>query len=409
VIDKERRMRRRWLVALGVAVLGVGSATAQPAPFGAPAREVPCDLPPLLPVPQTSPPLAEVPRPGPVGGEYDHGYNYLPEQLPPRSRRPDDVCGPPGRWWVTPSLELAFASTRPAPATVTLGAGNPAALSMLAPSVLLPVAGQTSGRFEAALGLVAGRWFGETNTHGVEASFFLRDANTTFLGNSIGAVVVFPRGTRRGAQVIALPGELPSMATSTFPVTLGTLYTTADVSYRRKLLCTNRSRLDGLAGYRYAYLRDELYLGDEPDDHDEYRQNRTAVSNSFHGGQIGLAGEIRANGWYVAGSAKVAFGVVTAEAEATGTFVGAGVSGGAAFHRLSALGSADRNEFAVMPALNVQLGRQVTDHARVFAGYTFNYLSRAARLGDALNPATAGLTFTEFWVQSVSFGAEFRF
>ena len=79
------------------------------------------------------------------------------------------------------------------------------------------------------------------------------------------------------------------------------------------------------------------------------------------------------------------------------------------FRRLSALTAGDQSEFAVMPTLNVQLGRQVTERARVFAGYSFNYLSRVARLGDALNPANTGLTFTDFWVQSIGFGAEFRF
>lgn len=402
-------MRRRWLVALGVVVLGVGSATAQPAPSGAPAREVPCDLPPLLPVPKTSPPLAEVPRPGPAGGEYDHGYNYLPEQLPERSRWHPDVCGPLGRWWVTPSLELAFAPTRPAPAAVRLRVADPAAPGGTLPGPLLPVSGRSAGRFEAAVGLIVGRWFGETNTQGIEAGFFLRDANNTFGGTAPGALVLFPQGTRRGAQVIAFPGALAPFVVGTFPATLGTFFTTVDVNYRHKLLCTENSRLDALAGYRYAFLGDELYLGDATDGHDEYRLNRAAVSNSFHGGQLGLAGEVRANRWYAAASVKVALGAVTADAEATGAFTGAEARAPNGFRRLAALTAGDQTEFAVMPAVNMQFGRQVTDHARVFAGYSFNYLSRVARLGDALNPATAGLTFTEFWVQSISLGAEFRF
>ena len=399
-------MRSRWLVALGVAVLGAGSARAQPAPPIPPAREYPCDLPPLLPVPQNPGALAEVPRPGPLGVEYDHGYHYLPEQLPARSFRRDDVCGPLGQWWVTPSLELSWVPTRPVPSTVRLRVADPASFGGTLPGPVLPVAGRSSGQFEAAVGLVVGRWFGETNAHGVEASFFLRDANNTFEGTSPGAIVLFPRGTRRVAQVIAFPAA--PFVVGSFPVTLGTFFTTVDVNYRHKLYCDDCSRLDWLAGYRYAFLGDELYLGDAPADPDEYRLNRASVSNSFHAGQIGLAGEIRTNGWYAAGSVKLAFGVVNAEAEATGAFIGAEARNGS-FRRLSALGSAEQSEFAVMPALNVQLGRQVTDHIRVFGGYSFNYLSRAARLGDALNPTITGLTFTDFWVQSISFGAEFRF
>lgn len=384
----------RTLLAVGVAVLGVGPAVGQP-PVSA--------LPPLLPVPEA--PLAEVPRPGPVGVEYDHGYSYLPERLPERPRRPD-VCGPPGKWWIAPSLELAWVPTRPAPGTVRLRVPNGLGGTVAGP--LLPVGGRSSGRFDAALNLIGGWWFGETNTHGVEASFFTRHADNTFGGAAPGGLVVFPRGTKRGAQVIAFPDGLAPFVTGTFPVTLATEFTTVDVNYRHKLLCSDRGRLDVLAGYRYAFLGDELYLGDTPDEHDEYRWNRAAVSNSFHGGQIGLAGEVRANGWYVAGAAKLAFGTTTAEARAAGAFVGLEGLADGTFRRLGALAAADQTVFAVMPAFNVQFGRQVTDHARVFAGYSFQYLSRAARLGDALNPA-GGLQFTDFWVQSVGLGAEFRF
>ena len=49
-----------------------------------------------------------------------------------------------------------------------------------------------------------------------------------------------------------------------------------------------------LAGYRFAYLHDELLPRRIPDgSNDDYQLNRLAVANPFHGGQIGLAGEYR--------------------------------------------------------------------------------------------------------------------
>ncbi len=287
---------------------------------------------------------------------------------------------------------------------------DPVALGGTLSGPLLPVAGRSAGRFDAALGLVVGRWFGEGNTDGVEGSFYLRDSMNTFAGVAPGALVVFPRGHGRGVpQVIALPDPIAARVVSTFPVTLATFYGTADVNYRHRLRCDENGRLDALVGYRFAYLEDELFLGEVPDDRDDYQRNRAAVSNPFHGGQIGLAGEYRANGWYVAGSAKVAFGVVSPEVRASGLFAGAEGRVGGDFQRLRALGAAERNEFAVMPALNVSIGRQVTDHSRIFAGYSFQYLSRVGRLGDVLNPASAELTLTDFWVQSVNFGFEVRY
>ena len=80
--------------------------------------------------------------------------------------------------------------------------------------------------------------------------------------------------------------------TGVFPTTLSSWYTTADVNYRHNLYCGPNARLDALAGYRFALLQDELYLGEPPDSsRDEHENNRIAVSNRFHGGQVGLAGE----------------------------------------------------------------------------------------------------------------------
>jgi hypothetical protein len=407
-------MRTRWLVAVGVALLG-GAVSAQPAPPipppavpALPPVPAPGQLPPFLPVPPSNTPLPEVPRPGPAI-EYDHGYQYLPEQAPERVRYVNEGCGPPGQWWVAPSLELAWASTRPAPGSVRLRVPDPLGAGTL-PGPVLPVAGRDAGRFEAAIGLVVGRWFGENNTHGVEASLFIRDANTTFDSFSPGGVVIVPRGRGRGARVVVFPDPFGMGAVGTFPATLGTFFATFDVNYRWNLLCTQSARLDALVGYRYAFLGDELYLGELADDgRDDFRHHRAPVSNSFNGGQIGLAGEARANGWYVAGSLKVAFGGVSSDVCATGVFVGAEGWTPGGFRRLAGLTGAERDTFAVMPVLNLQVGRQVTDHARIFAGYSFNYLSRVSRLGDALNPANGGLALTDFWVQSISFGGEFRF
>src|SRR5262249_33362496 len=109
-------------------------------------------------------------------------------------------------------------------------------------------------------------------------------------------------------------------------------------------------------------------------------------------------------------SAKIAFGVVTPDVTTSGLFVGAEARRGRnGFTRLATLASGEESQFAVLPTFNVSFGRQLTDHARVFAGYTFYYLSRAARLGDALDPGNGELKLTDFWVNSVSLGFELRY
>ncbi len=420
-------MRSRWLVAGSVVLIGLASARAQPqqlptipvppttpaspTPSLPPASAIPppvsgSQLPPLLPVPAQKPPLAEVPRPSVPGFEYDHGYLYLPDSV--QERLPPEACRPLGRWWVNVSLELSWAPTRKAPATLRLPVpGNPAALTVPGhPAGLrLPVASESSGTFGAGLGLTVGRWFGEEHLHGVEGNFFFRVADRTLDGFSPGTLVLFGDGPgRSGPRLIVVPD---SSVTSVFPVTLSTFFTSVDVNYRSNLYCAPRTRIDALVGYRFAYLSDEIYLGDVADGPDD--RNRVLASNPFHGGQVGLAGEIRASGWYVGGSAKVALGVVTPDVCASGLFTNAEARRAGTFRRLPALRASEENEFAVFPALNVTAGRQLTDHARLFAGYSFFYLSRAARLGDVLDPSNSGLVLTDFWVQSVNLGFELRY
>ncbi len=234
----------------------------------------------------------------------------------------------------------------------------------------------------------------------------------TFSGYTPGLVVVFPRGAARSApDFVVLPASQIAAYVGTIPATLTTWFTGADANYRCNLLCSETCRLDALAGYRFAYLQDELYLGETPDPgHDEYRQNRLAVSNAFHGGQFGLAGEVRAERWYLHGTAKVALGTVTADVSATGAMIGMAAITPAGYSSLPALSDATQAQFAVLPTVNVLAGRQFGEHTRVFAGYSFRYLSRVTRLADVVNPATTSASpASDFWVQAMNFGVELRY
>ena len=106
---------------------------------------------------------------------------------------------------------------------------------------------------------------------------------------------------------------------------------------------------------------------------------------------------------------KVAFGAVTPDVCASGMFAGAEGATATGYARLAALSDPQHSRFAVLPTVNLAVGKQVTERTRLFAGYTFQYLSRAARLGDVLSPAAPGLTFTDFWVQAVNVGLEYRY
>ncbi len=402
-------MHIRWRAACGIPLLLVSSALAQLGSGAPDTPERPVELPPLLTPPAATAAPTAVPGPAGLVGEYDHGHLYLPQYAPARTG-PED-CRPLGRWWVNTTFELAWIPNRPATRSIRLPIPVGAASI---PGPILPVAGVESEEFQGGFGLTLGRWFGQGNRHGVEASLFtLGGPGQTFDAIAPGMLMIFPNGPDRSVpQVLLLPPPLANQIATTFPATLATWFIGADVNYRHTLYCNSTARLDALVGYRFAGLQDELYLGTPPDSgSDAYQYNRLAVTNAFNGGQLGLAGEYRTNSYFVSGVLKVAFGAVMPEISASGLFMGtqsSDDSGG--YQRLTALCGCTSNQFAVLPTLNLSVGRQIRQRGRLFAGYTFQYLSNVTRLSDVLD-TTGGSTpaTTDFWVQSLNIGFELRF
>jgi hypothetical protein len=389
-------------------ILGLLTTALAVAQVGQPCVTCPDQPPELLPlfIPPSTPTNPGQP-PVPVGPvtEYDHNYLYLPDFVPPAVQEP---CGPLGRWWVNPDGELAWIPTPAAPASIRLRV--PTAEGSI-PGPILPVGGLTPERFQGGFGLTAGAWLDSANTEGIEAGLFiLGGSDRTFEGYAPGMLVLNPSGHDQYApQVIVLsPG---STVVGVFPTTLSTWFMGADINYRHNVYCSPNLRLDALVGYRFAYLQDEVYLGNSEDGNgDDYRRNRLAVSNQFHGGQIGLAGEFRSNGWYIDGALKLALGAVLTNVSATGLFMGAeGEDPSGAYSRLAALADSQAR-FAVLPTLDMTVGKQIREHVRIYAGYSLQYLSRVVRMADVLDSSSGSTpTTTDFWVSSVKFGVEVRY
>src|SRR5262249_39724063 len=92
------------------------------------------------------------------------------------------------------------------------------------------------------------------------------------------------------------------------------------------------------------------------------------------------------------------------------------------------MGGHTRTVFSVVPELGLNLGYQLTDHIRIFAGYTVLYWTHVARPGQQIDrtinsnqlPTIAGpgslgggpprpmlsIRDTAFWAQGVNLGAE---
>jgi hypothetical protein len=413
---------RRAIGSLIVAGLMAGAAAAQPLTtfdiLRTSANDRPVQLPPLLAVPPDGPPPAPAAPPrGPVG-EYDHRLFYLPEQAPERPPV-STACGPEGRFWIAPALELGWTKTARLPAILRSG-------SATGPAIFGGDA--LDSPFRAGFGLTGGFWFDPDRTRGLDASYY-------FLSEAGDETVIFSNGgpliltTAAGGFPLADPaaGRAGSLEAG-----LSTRFSSADVNCRHNLLCTPAARLDALAGYRYLHAADDLMIFGKrigPGGEIVRFWDRARSANDFHGGQIGLAGEVRLDRWFVGAIGKVAFGKTFTDTDLEGKFrVNGTVIPSGFFSRPDVAGERDDSHYAVVPAVGVKVGRAIGDHARAFVGYNFLYLSRAVRGPDAIDPAPTLLAIdplnttslrarpnqrdaatSDIWAQSMSFGVEWRY
>jgi hypothetical protein len=152
--------------------------------------------------------------------------------------------------------------------------------------------------------------------------------------------------------------------------------------------------------------------------------------SQFYGGQIGAAGAYSFGKLAVGLGGKVALGGTHEVVSVLGTstlVTGGGPSitvPGGQFAAPSNSGRSARDEFAVVPEVELAVQYQILDHVQLFAGYDFLYWSRVVRpgrqadlvvdtRGDQIDPAFTGETVayprplfkaSDFWAQGLNFG-----
>jgi len=197
------------------------------------------------------------------------------------------------------------------------------------------------------------------------------------------------------------------------------------------------SRLDLLLGYRFVQLREGLAVQEDltsllpaPDQGgfdivDEFR-----TTNSFHGGDLGVAWRRRCGPWQLDLLGKLALGSTEQSVTIRGQTVISGSAadddtyvGGLLAQRTNS-GTYRRNVFSMMPELGVGVGYRFARCLTARVGYNLLYWSRVARPGDqidlAVNPdllppedGFAGaerprfeFRDTDFWAQGIRVGLE---
>lgn len=205
------------------------------------------------------------------------------------------------------------------------------------------------------------------------------------------------------------------------------------------MYCERSCSFDLLFGYRHLRLRDRLaitevlasLIDDAPGTFNIFE--RFDTRNEFHGGEIGLLWEQRSGAWSLELLGRVGLGntsqTVTIDGATLARSQGQTNFGvGGLLAQRTNIGTHEADEFSVVPELGVTLGYQLTRTVRATFGYTLVYWTNVARAGDQIDlrvnpdllppeadpftgPLVPAFAFQEsdFWMQAVSFGLDWRF
>jgi hypothetical protein len=229
----------------------------------------------------------------------------------------------------------------------------------------------------------------------------------------------------------------------------------AEVNAVAGLVNNGNLRLQALGGFRYVDLAEDLTVQLQSNAIDDGMVNFLGntfpapagivtsdifrTRNQFYGGQLGLRGEYTLGKFVVSTTGKVALGSNHEVVEVMGSSTLLMPPGTpplsvpvGQFAGPSNIGRRTRDEFAVVPEVEVKLGYQLTSWLRATVGYDFLYLSRVVRPGsqvdllvnDSVNPVNGVFGMppldksafpqplfnrTDFWAQGVTFGLELRY
>ena len=417
-------MRDGWAITVGV-LFAVGPAAAQVRPVPVVPDEVPglvlpVDTPPLANGVTVSQPLQPIAEP-----------QVLPMQLP--AAIPSQIVvvprPMPANWYRT-ELLLWWPKGQPLPPVVVAGRD---AVPRLGSSGVLPLIGGSSmpspdtagGRF------VVGWALSDARTYGVEFTYLFLGTNTQTasaaksLGGRtqyLGRPVVNADTGLEDVVLIAAPNSVGDVA-----VSVSDRVTGWEANLVRSLYDGPTLRLNALAGYRYFMLNEGLRVesrsvglnglpgfavADQFDAH-----------NRFHGGQLGLRADLARGSFFAELDAKVGFGRTVEVVRVSGltAFEGGPAVPVGVYGQPSNGGRTSRASFAVLPEAGLRVGWRLGEKSRVFVGYTVMYLSDAVRPGDQLDRVldlSAGgfgdrpaplFVRSDFWVQGLSLGLEWRY
>jgi hypothetical protein len=322
------------------------------------------------------------------------------------------VSGEYVHWWVR-SAPLPPLATTGDPATAAAHGLPVTALGTPGTVILSPnehnYGGLSGGR------LTFGGWGNADETWGLEASGFLTqtrsvsfavrsDANgSPVLGvPAIATPPVTPTFTEL-AQIMSFPGGQAGGIAFTSAIRLWG----AEANGLLGVWNTGQVRLNLLAGFRYIDLAERFDMSDSttiigvPAPPTFLFHDHFGTHNQIYAGQIGARGEVTFGRFFANLTGKLALGSNHETIDVNGNTIiptmpfpfaapVAPINAGGIFAQPTNSGVRYRNEFEVVPEIRLQIGFDLTDHIRVFAGYEYLFMDRVVRPGDQIDRVVNG-------------------
>jgi len=308
------------------------------------------------------------------------------------------VPAPMSRWYASAEYLLWWLKGYEAPPLVSVGPvagqgilGTPGTAAVF-PDGDLENNPQSGGRFSLGYWL-SPKWAVEMSAFFIAPREGSYSANSAQYPNSILGRPFF--SVNQNAEFVEQIGN-PGVYAGSIDIRYKTSLFGAELNLRRHLYQTCTTKIDLLVGLRYMYLKDDLQITENVQGLAQaprffVGQQRSLVdnfetSNTFYGGQIGVAFERNWGRWTLTAQAKLAVGQTAMKSDISGGVTGGTpTQPGGLLALNSNIGSVQDNKLSYIPEINLNLGYDVTPSLRIFAGYSFLYWSHVARPGNQID------------------------
>jgi hypothetical protein len=328
-------------------------------------------------------------------------------------------------WWTKGSYTPALVTTSPT--------GTPQANAGVLPGAEVLFGASHLGDEDQAGGRVTlGLWLDpDHNVSLVGRVYGLGGASDRFEDESDGApILARPFRNALIDQNDALLVAFPGVSAGTIDASLVNNFYAAETYFQIMVESSQNRRVDAIAGYQFARLDDWLdirsvsdvgALGTTVDIRDRF-----STQNEFHGGLLGLRGQMMRGCWSLDALAKVAIGTTRQRVTIDGrTIIDGSTFNGGLLAQESNIGTFQRDKFGYIPELTLNLRYHFNPCVSMHVGYSLIYMSDVVTAGrqidTSVNLSQQGgpivganrplFAFEDeyYWLQGINFGVNWDF